>query len=219
MNSLESSTAIKFGPVSWPVGLKSLGEISEILAVSEERIMSLVEGGFIPHYRIDGEPPLFRVVETKDWAANNLLKKYDGAALPPQMILNKGVENPPLDFSTLPAEMRNLDGLRDVSDWIGRTCGIYFLIDAGAIVYIGQSVHAASRVCQHTKDKKFTAAYFLPIPKSELNRVEGALIRHFAPPLNGGQVRPKKLVAPQERSSGEDALTKQQLGLDQGDAA
>ena len=103
MNSLESSTAIKFGPVSWPIGLKSLGEISEILAVSEERIMSLVEGGFIPHYRIDGEPPLLRVGETKDWAANNLLKKYDGAALPPQMILNKGVENPPLDFSTLPA--------------------------------------------------------------------------------------------------------------------
>lgn len=69
------------------------------------------------------------------------------------------------------------------------TCGLYFLINSGRIVYVGQSVSIESRVSQHFKEgvKVFDSAVVVPYGKEFLSLVEGALIRFIRPELNGKQ--------------------------------
>jgi hypothetical protein len=71
---------------------------------------------------------------------------------------------------------------------VPRICGIYFLVNRGKIMYVGQSVHIISRVIQHTYGKKALfddrAVFFLRCEKEELNDEEERYINMFRPPLN-----------------------------------
>ena len=62
--------------------------------------------------------------------------------------------------------------------------GVYALFDGGELVYIGQAVNVATRVGQHFASKQFTAASFIAVPVSDLDRVERLLLDVFMPPLN-----------------------------------
>ncbi len=65
--------------------------------------------------------------------------------------------------------------------------GIYFLVLAGDVVYIGQSVECHSRIGSHTRygGKEFDSAFMIPCEKKSLNDWEAALVCHFKPKLNG----------------------------------
>lgn len=63
--------------------------------------------------------------------------------------------------------------------------GVYLLVKDGAIVYVGQSVNVPSRLGSHALEKDFDRAVYMPVVKEDLDAVEGALIRHLEPPLNG----------------------------------
>jgi hypothetical protein len=60
--------------------------------------------------------------------------------------------------------------------------GVYFLIDNGKIVYVGQSVNVYSRISQHSK--KFDSFSILPCQKNELDALESLYIHVLKPPLN-----------------------------------
>ena len=212
METLPATKLEAWGDAKWPSSFKDAEDVAETLSISVEHVNSLADGGFMPHYRIDDGKPLFRLQDVKAWAANNILQECKGDRLPPRLFLQKMSEPPPFDVSKMPVELSGLEGLLDVSHWVGPTCGIYFLIKDRELAYIGQSVHAASRIVGHSQEKSFNSAYFLPVPKSELNRVEGALIRFFEPPLNGRVVVGGKITAPAEKTP--DAHTLDQLGLE-----
>lgn len=64
--------------------------------------------------------------------------------------------------------------------------GIYFLIDANKIVYVGQSVNIFSRVSQHYNDKKqFTSFAYIVCEKNILDKMESLYIHLLKPKLNG----------------------------------
>ena len=67
-----------------------------------------------------------------------------------------------------------------------------------------------SRIPTH-KDKKFNEAYMLPVPSSDLDAVEDALIRLLKPPLNGGAGN-KSLQAPGDPKHDEAVLEKLSAG-------
>lgn len=76
--------------------------------------------------------------------------------------------------------------LYDITQMTGRMCGIYFLINDGEIVYVGQSVNVFSRVSSHAQaGKQFTSVKFLPCEPEKMNEIEGLLIRLLSPKLNG----------------------------------
>ena len=65
---------------------------------------------------------------------------------------------------------------------VAKRCGIYFLIDAGEIVYIGQSTNILDRVGSHfSEGKTFDRYYAVDVPKRYLNEVESFLIHRFKP--------------------------------------
>lgn len=62
--------------------------------------------------------------------------------------------------------------------------GVYFLVDSGKVVYVGQSVNVYARIAQH-HDKVFDSFAFIPCEKDMLNALESLYIHVLRPPLNG----------------------------------
>lgn len=63
-------------------------------------------------------------------------------------------------------------------------CGIYFLLAAGEIIYIGQSREVYSRIRRHKSDKAFDGYFVHECSESELYGLEAHYIAKFSPPIN-----------------------------------
>lgn len=86
--------------------------------------------------------------------------------------------------SNMPLRVEDISGLRNISAeaMLG---GVYFLIRAGELQYIGQSKNVASRISSHQGVIDFDSVFVLECAAGDRDSVEGALIRAFQPPLNG----------------------------------
>lgn len=60
---------------------------------------------------------------------------------------------------------------------------IYFLLDKGEVVYVGQSKVGVGRIAQHT-DKHYDEAYFMPCPVYDLDVYEDGYIWEYMPKYN-----------------------------------
>jgi len=187
----------------YPSGLVDADRAASEVHISAERLTALADGLFAPHYRIDNGAPLFRVPELKRWAAVNLLSRVEGRDLPEPIKIGAGLREK--NARKVPVELAEVERLYDITGEYRRT-GIYFLCLENKIQYIGQAKCAASRIKSHLKDKVFDQVLFLPWPGDDLDRIEGALIRHFKPPLNGRLGPNKTLVAPGVFTTDEAAL-------------
>lgn len=67
-----------------------------------------------------------------------------------------------------------------------RLCGVYFLIEKGRIVYVGQSVNVTSRVASHHGIKAFDAFAYVPCEPNQLDVLESLYIHYLQPTLNSG---------------------------------
>tara|TARA_R100001244_G_scaffold18161_1_gene19145 strand:- start:81 stop:455 length:375 start_codon:yes stop_codon:yes gene_type:complete len=90
------------------------------------------------------------------------------------------------DLHKAPFEIRDIDGLCDITSYVDIGPGVYFLCRDEKVVYIGQSVTPVCRAASHKREtsdgsyanhKDFNNVFFLPWPESDLNSIEGALIR------------------------------------------
>jgi hypothetical protein len=66
--------------------------------------------------------------------------------------------------------------------------GVYFLIDSGRVVYVGQSVNVYARIASH-HDKVFDSFAFIPCCKEMLNNLESLYIHILRPALNSNHQR------------------------------
>lgn len=64
-------------------------------------------------------------------------------------------------------------------------CGIYFLIDEGRVVYVGQSLNVLGRMPRHAMSKQFDRFAYIPCDQEALNFAESLYIHALQPPLNG----------------------------------
>ncbi len=185
----------------YPSGLKTAEQVSAEIGLSVERLIKLADGGFAPHYRVDGGAPLFRVSDFKKWAARNLVERIEGRELPEPVKI--GLSLAQLKAARkMPECLREVKGLYDITGEYNRS-GIYFLCQEDELQYVGQSVNVHSRVGQH--NKKHNQVLFLPWPADDLDRIEGALIRYLKPPLNGrGNRTQGGICAPAEAYQGAD---------------
>jgi hypothetical protein len=167
----------------WPSGLKGLDDAARDLHPDAGRLLALANSGYVPHFRIDGGPPLFKVSELKRWASANLTTHVEGRALPaPVKVIVPAARVQ--DHRNVPVSLREIVGLCDITGEVTRS-GIYFLCRDNAVLYVGQSVNVAVRVAEHCRRYEFDSVLFLPWPGDDLNRIEAALIRALRPPLNG----------------------------------
>lgn len=67
---------------------------------------------------------------------------------------------------------------------LGPSHRIYFLIQDGAIVYVGKSNNLSARISSHKKDKEFDSVRYLDVQAEDQDALEIALIKTIRPPLN-----------------------------------
>ena len=73
--------------------------------------------------------------------------------------------------------------------------GVYFLIDSGKVVYVGQSVNIYARIASH-HDKVFDSFAFIPCNKKTLDSLESLYIHILRPALNGNMQDAKRAPVP-----------------------
>ncbi|KAA1013048.1 GIY-YIG nuclease family protein [Paraburkholderia panacisoli] len=84
---------------------------------------------------------------------------------------------------------------------VKKTCGVYVLMRAGEIVYVGQSINCNLRIGSHLNDagKMFDSYFVIECPEDNLNEVEARYIAKFGPkhnvimPLGGGDDRVRSM--------------------------
>lgn len=163
---------------------------SAVGLITSDRLLELAEAGFLPHYRVDGGPALFRLSEVRAWILENLVVHESGNPLPRAIRLV--VNAPPT--SQAPQAISNLPHLQELAIHDVRP-GIYFLCKGDEVVYVGQSLTPQSRVISHIRTKDFDSAFFMPVPASEMNEFEAAMILHLKPSQQG-RTRSGRLVVP-----------------------
>jgi hypothetical protein len=168
----------------WPSNLQKAGEIADQVGVSEEQLILWAEKGLCPHFRINDGIPLFRIADVRKWMIEaEVIGECLGVTKRDAFTLRVISDRPNID--EIPAELRSVGKVFDVSRNLLPT-GVYFLYLNDVLQYIGQSVEPATRLSQHRHaGKVFDRAFILPVPAFMLDEVEGSLIRHFRPPLNG----------------------------------
>lgn len=67
---------------------------------------------------------------------------------------------------------------------------VYFLLNRGKVIYIGQTTNLPLRLSDHKISKRYDETRYIILDQSKLSRVEEALIRAFKPRLNTAAVGP-----------------------------
>lgn len=83
-----------------------------------------------------------------------------------------------------PEDLKNLDHLYDNMIEAPFGSGVYFLLEQGDVVYVGQAICILRRIGEHVGTKKFSAWAWVPVPIPDLLVMERAYIRKFNPIYN-----------------------------------
>ena len=192
----------------YPDNLLSAEEAAARLkyGITAESLTHYADAGLAPHWRVNGGPPLFAISELKSWAAANLLQRINGKDVPRQFEFRVTYAPPPLAArESVPCSIAGLAGLCDITDAMRICAGVYFLCHGNEVVYIGQSVNAASRIVQDNGHKEFDRVFFLPVAPPDLDRVEGTFIHLLRPKLNGGALK-GRLCAPHVEAHEQESI-------------
>ncbi len=158
--------------------------------ISKERLLELVEAQLLPHYEVDGEIML-DWNEVKAWIEKHMIWRCPGIPLPNaykvEIVTELKTFNDEPEFPPALEHLKpHLVSLPCRSAKHANKSGVYFLAHENEIVYVGQSIRVANRVGSHMGIKEFDWAYYLRCPKSDLDFVEGEMIRILEPKLNMG---------------------------------
>jgi hypothetical protein len=181
--------------------------------VSAKRLLELAEAGACPHYTVDGEI-MFGRDETKEWVNHNMVVRHPGKHLGDGIISLVNVLPPAIPCSDIPIELRVVAGslipMSLQSAEMTKIPGVYFLCSEGKVVYVGQSGNVGVRVGQHFGAKSFDTVFFIRVAPSDLDDVEGALIRKLTPKYNFS--KDGRLIAPLPRDKPNTSESTQLLG-------
>jgi hypothetical protein len=155
--------------------------------VSADRLLELASCGMVPHYDVDGNV-MFGPGETKEWLNHNLVVRKAGRHLGNSILTVVDVMAPSKSRDSIPLELSAIAGMLiplsiQSAESVGLP-GVYFLCHEGAVVYVGQSVNVFGRVGAHIGVKTFDSVWFVRVPQSDLDFVEGQLIRTLKPKYN-----------------------------------
>lgn len=79
-------------------------------------------------------------------------------------------------------KLPQIEGLRKLE--VFAISAVYFLMQAGEVVYVGRTRNLASRLAEHYRMKDFDDVFYLPTNPKLLNRRERKYIRMLHPKLN-----------------------------------
>lgn len=162
--------------------LRTAEEVAAAVRMSADRLRELAEVDVIPHFRIDGGPPLFSLAGLKNYVRRYLTTVCPGEPLP--INLRPVVQQPPAP-KTIPRALAEIESRVCELPSLDYPPCVYFLMQGVEIVYVGQSRNLPARLAQHREDGKlWDRVLYLPVPAECLYAVEAEWIRTLRPPLN-----------------------------------
>lgn len=101
------------------------------------------------------------------------------------------------DFSVDSDGLVELQFLRENADLYARVCGIYFLLQDGEVVYVGQSINCHSRISDHSRleHKEFDSVYIVRCDQEALTPLEDLYISKYSPRYNSSARKPTRKTA------------------------
>ena len=158
------------------------GSIKNITKFIKKRELYKYEKlGYIPCYNI-GNKKGYKVNEVAKWIKDQLIVAYNGSNILTKFNVTVNTSKKPI---SIPHELTNHNG--DLYEYSIIPSCVYFLIDAGQIVYVGQSTNLASRLIQHRNNKEFNRILYMPIENNRLDEVERFFIETLEPKYNAEQ--------------------------------
>jgi hypothetical protein len=159
--------------------------------ITPERLIELAEAGYAPHYWVDGQGPFFKVMELLKWVEHNMVQAVGGMPMPTRLSLVVPVRSRPANDA--PESIARLVGLCHIDPAHFLCPGVYFLCLGDEVVYVGQSVNVPARIMTHINESRRPAGkrfdplriFYLPVPGSELSRIESEFIGKLQPEYNG----------------------------------
>ena len=158
------------------------GSIKNITKFIKKRELYKYEKlGYIPCYYI-GNKKGYKVNEVAKWIKDQLIAAYEGSNILTKFNVTLNTSKKPI---SIPHELTNHNG--DLYEYSIIPSCVYFLIDAGQIVYVGQSTNLASRLITHRNVKEFNRILYMPIENNRLDEVERFFIETLEPKYNAEQ--------------------------------
>jgi len=171
--------------------------------LSIKRVEELADQGYLPCWYVDGVR-LYSPTVAKGWIADNLTIEDDGARFPENLVVGVTRQRRP-DYSDIPTSLKKLhEHLHQLPLW--SPSGVYFLVENDVVVYVGATTSVVQRVPNHMNSKRFSLAFFIPLPEDQILEVERAFIRTLKPRYNG-DANGRGYVGP-EAMPEDDELTK-----------
>lgn len=97
---------------------------------------------------------------------------------------HRGVATIGLQIRNNEIPLRSEISIAESANEVPLGCGIYFLLRAGKIVYVGQAVNVFRRIGDHVGNKNFDSWSWIKTPKHLLDATERKYINEFCPELN-----------------------------------
>lgn len=164
--------------------LSSAEDVVKDLPVTAERLNELARAGYAPCIWLEGTL-VYRKMETRVWLKNNLCYVQEGKDIFCLRVALIGSSDG-FNLDDIPLSLSQLNNLQKLDiQLLKYPSAVYFLCFKKRVVYVGKSIELIHRVGNH-KDKIFDSVYYLPIPESELTRVESELIKQLQPIYNIG---------------------------------
>ena len=165
--------------------MKTLDEILESTPIKnitqfikKKEIYKYDKLGYIPCYHV-GKNKGYKIQEVSNWIKEHLITAYNGSKILTKFNVTLNTAKKP---TVLPEELTNHDG--DLYEYSVVPPCVYFLIDSGQIVYVGQSVNLGGRLVQHKINKEYNRVLYMPIELERLDEIERFFIETLDPKYN-----------------------------------
>ncbi len=153
------------GASAHKIKIKTINEYAEMLGTTPRIVRDMCINGKLPARRIGSS---WRILdEGKEITLEKIYRGKDPKR------------------NDLPEAIKNMRGIRDLSDIINICFGVYFLCKGKEVVYVGQSRNLLVRISNHKRDKDFDRIFLYPCDRDDMDGMEGAFIKLLAPKLNG----------------------------------
>jgi len=149
--------------------------------VSAETLLRYAKEGLAPCVWVEENGPYFFGKDISNWVKDNLFSLQEGRSLKALSVCVEGAKAP---LEDIPPDLLSMGEMLRMVPCHSQMSGVYFLIKDSKVQYVGQSKNIMARVVAHT-DKDFDRAFYIRVPLGELSNVEGFLIKHLRPELNG----------------------------------
>lgn len=156
-------------------------EAAKLIYVSEERLLDLAVCGFAPCALMDKTRYFFFKKDILEWAKTHLFEMQSGSKLTIEVMCTEQIKADPFEVPQCLVALA--DKLKTTSATRSGPC-IYFLVENGEVVYVGQSTNLSGRLGQHVGIKPFDQVFYFLVPEDHLFEVENSLIKFLRPRLN-----------------------------------